>query len=225
VKKAKVLVAGAGAIGNYAALNLALSGFMRIDILDFDSVAYHNLSRQILLYGKVGENKAEVLSERIREISGCKSKHHNLKLSSSSRGFLEKSNYDLIMGCFDNEMARYELSNLALELEIPYIDGGVSPLSGNLSVYYPGKTACMKCKKSLKPTEVKVSCQDAPNPSVVIPNIIIGSMMAGEAHHAVSGRPLERRLVFDSEYEKRIYVTSDSVSMDDCSCGRRNGNR
>ena len=218
----RVLVAGAGAIGNYVALNLALSGFKKIDIIDFDKVVYHNLARQILLHSRIGENKAKVLSDRIGEINRIKSVVYERKLDASFKDVIRRNKYDVIFGCFDNEMARYDLSEIALALKIPYIDGGTSPTTGTLSVYYPNKTACIKCKKSLKPIEVKESCQDAPNPSVIIPNIIIGSLMVGEAEHILNQKYIRGRIIFDSGYKKRIYLASDGTSNSACSCGVKN---
>lgn len=217
ISKSKVLVAGAGAIGNYVALNLALSGFKNIDILDFDTVVYHNLARQILFYGEVGNKKAIALSKRIKEISDCKSKGLDMKLNSDSMDFIKKNKYDLIFGCFDNQNARYELSDIALNLSIPYIDGATSPTKGDICVYSPGDN-CIKCKKSLEKKEIKNSCIDAPDPSVVIPNIAIGSLMVGEAHHALEGKPLKERLVFDTSAKKRIYFGSVSNAKSACQC-------
>jgi molybdopterin/thiamine biosynthesis adenylyltransferase len=67
-KSKKALVVGAGGIGNFVALNLALLGIGKIDIIDYDLVEHHNLNRQILLYGMQGQKKSKVLAERVREI-------------------------------------------------------------------------------------------------------------------------------------------------------------
>ncbi len=67
-KNKRALIVGAGGIGNYVALNLALLGVGKIDIVDYDIVEPHNLNRQILLYDRVGEKKSDILAERIKEI-------------------------------------------------------------------------------------------------------------------------------------------------------------
>lgn len=64
----KALVAGAGALGNFAALELALMGVGRIDVIDMDKAEVTNLSRQILLRGRVGDKKAKIVAERIKEV-------------------------------------------------------------------------------------------------------------------------------------------------------------
>src|SRR3989344_5315972 len=67
-KNKKALVAGAGGIGNFVALNLALLGFGVIDVLDIDTIEDHNLNRQILLFEREGGKKAEVIAERVKAI-------------------------------------------------------------------------------------------------------------------------------------------------------------
>ncbi|MDD5254107.1 MAG: ThiF family adenylyltransferase [Candidatus Nanoarchaeia archaeon] len=65
----RVLVAGAGALGNSVALSLVLLGIGKIDILDFDTIESTNVPRQILLRGEIGGKKAEIVSKRIKEIN------------------------------------------------------------------------------------------------------------------------------------------------------------
>lgn len=72
VKKAKVMVVGAGALGNEVLKNLALLNVGHILIIDFDRIEYSNLSRSVLYREKDAEEKrlkSEVAAERIREIN------------------------------------------------------------------------------------------------------------------------------------------------------------
>src|SRR5581483_10388459 len=69
LRKAKVMVVGAGAIGNEALKNLALLGFGHLLIVDFDTIAPSNLSRTVLFRPEdVGRSKALVAAERVREL-------------------------------------------------------------------------------------------------------------------------------------------------------------
>ena len=72
VKKAKVMVVGAGALGNEVLKNLALFGVGNIVIVDFDTIEYSNLTRSILFResdADKGLYKAEVAAKRIKEIN------------------------------------------------------------------------------------------------------------------------------------------------------------
>ena len=217
VYKKKVLVAGAGAIGNFAALSLALSGFGEIDILDFDTIDQTNMNRQILFYERLGKGKANVLSERIREIREIKSMPINRLLDENSEELFKDKKYDLIFGCFDNLEARYYLNEFAVKFGIPYLDGGTAAFRGSIYSYAPKKTPCIKCKKSLEPIKAKRSCART-LPSVIIPNMVIGSAMSGEAVNILSGNIENKSFVYDSSCDSRIYMEDDPGKREGCSC-------
>ncbi|MBI4708275.1 MAG: ThiF family adenylyltransferase [Candidatus Omnitrophica bacterium] len=65
IRNAKVMVAGAGALGNEVLKNLALMGIGHIFIVDFDTIEAANLTRSILFKEKDnGRKKAEVAASK-----------------------------------------------------------------------------------------------------------------------------------------------------------------
>src|SRR4051812_5845022 len=67
---ARVLVVGAGALGNEVLKNLALLGVGTVHVIDLDEVEPSNLSRSVLFRaGDGGRAKAVVAAERVREIN------------------------------------------------------------------------------------------------------------------------------------------------------------
>ncbi|HAV20946.1 MAG TPA: thiamine biosynthesis protein ThiF, partial [Firmicutes bacterium] len=65
LKNAKVMVVGAGALGNEVIKNLALVGVGNILIIDMDIIENSNLSRSVLFRAEdCGRLKAEVAAER-----------------------------------------------------------------------------------------------------------------------------------------------------------------
>ncbi|MBQ9272682.1 MAG: tRNA threonylcarbamoyladenosine dehydratase [Mogibacterium sp.] len=67
---AKVLIVGVGGVGSFAAEAIARAGAGSITLIDGDTVQPSNLNRQLVaLTSTLGRNKAEVMAERIRDIS------------------------------------------------------------------------------------------------------------------------------------------------------------
>ena len=67
---ARVAVFGIGGVGGYVCEALVRSGVGAFDLIDDDKVCLTNLNRQIIATRKtVGQYKAEVMAERIREIN------------------------------------------------------------------------------------------------------------------------------------------------------------
>ena len=70
IANAKIMVVGAGALGNEVLKNLALLGLGEIHIVDFDSVQTSNLSRSVLFREKhTGKSKAAVAAEMAGELN------------------------------------------------------------------------------------------------------------------------------------------------------------
>ena len=105
--KARVVVAGAGALGNEVIKNLALLGVGQVVIVDLDRVELSNLSRSVLFReSDEGEAKAECAARmawqiypdmKVRPIVG------NL-LADLGLGFFRWA--DVVVGALDNREAR-----------------------------------------------------------------------------------------------------------------------
>ncbi len=70
LKEAHVLVVGLGGVGAYAAEMLCRSGVGKMTLVDADTVSESNLNRQLVaLNSTLGKPKAEVLSQRLKDIN------------------------------------------------------------------------------------------------------------------------------------------------------------
>src|SRR6188472_4035495 len=86
IKAASVLCIGTGGLGSPIALYLAAAGVGRLGLVDFDTVDYSNLQRQII-HGTedVGRPKGESAQESIRSINpNVDVTRHNVRLSSEN---------------------------------------------------------------------------------------------------------------------------------------------
>ncbi|MCM2323934.1 MAG: tRNA threonylcarbamoyladenosine dehydratase [Oligoflexia bacterium] len=65
-----VMVVGLGGVGSWAAESIARSGVGEVTLVDFDEICVTNFNRQLhALQGMVGQQKAEVMGERLRKIN------------------------------------------------------------------------------------------------------------------------------------------------------------
>ena len=67
---AKILVVGAGALGNEVLKNLALLGVGNVYVVDFDKIEESNLTRSVLFRSRdCGRSKAEAAAEALRDMN------------------------------------------------------------------------------------------------------------------------------------------------------------
>src|SRR4051795_6504126 len=100
---ARVLVVGAGALGNEVLKNLALVGIGTTFVIDLDSVEPSNLSRSVLFRAEDGgQPKAEVAARRAREINPEVSivPRHGDVITEMGLGLFAA--VDVVIGCLDN---------------------------------------------------------------------------------------------------------------------------
>ena len=70
IQKKHVMIFGIGGVGSFTAESLARCGVGKLTLVDFDTIAIHNINRQIhALSSTVGRKKAEVMKERILDIN------------------------------------------------------------------------------------------------------------------------------------------------------------
>ena len=144
--KAKVLVVGAGALGNEALKLLALMGVGRIHIVDFDTIEISNLTRMVLFdENDIGRRKAEVAAERTRQLNPDAEvtyTHGNLEYD---LGWGEYKEADVVLGGIDSIDARLSLNRICQMVRVPWINGGMGVTEGEVSYFDPDQGACFQC--------------------------------------------------------------------------------
>jgi len=147
VSNAKVLVVGAGALGNEVLKNLTLFGVGNIVIVDFDVIERSNLTRSILFRAEDADRKAYkavVAAQRMKEINPSVYALPICGNLSTDIGLGLYRRMDVIIGCLDNLQSRILLNRLCIRAGKTWIDGGIGDLEGQVSVYQPGKS-CYEC--------------------------------------------------------------------------------
>lgn len=146
VRKASILVVGAGAIGNEVLKNLALLGIGNIFIFDRDTIEKSNLSRSVLFREHDdGKHKAEIAARSVKEINptvNARWKNGDIRFD-MGLGFINRM--DVVIAGFDNIEARRKINELCWLADRPWIEAGIEVFDGHVSVFYPNKGACFEC--------------------------------------------------------------------------------
>ena len=146
LKNARVMVVGAGALGNEVIKNLALLGVGNILIVDMDRIEESNLSRSVLFRKQdEGEFKAHAAARAANEIyPGCKTIALTANvLSDVGLGYFRWA--QVVVGALDNREARVFVNQACAQVGRPWIDGGIDVLNGIVRGFAPPATACYEC--------------------------------------------------------------------------------
>ncbi len=142
-----VLCVGAGGLGSPIAMYLAAAGIGKIGIVDFDTVDFSNLQRQILhSTADVGRSKAESAKETIAGLNpGVEVVIHNTRLSSENA--LEIiAQYDIVVDGTDNFPTRYLTNDACVLLKKANVYGSIFRFEGQASVFAPHLGGpCYRC--------------------------------------------------------------------------------
>jgi molybdopterin/thiamine biosynthesis adenylyltransferase len=191
LRKAKVLVAGAGGLGSPISTYLAIAGIGKIILADFDSVELSNLNRQFLHHEKdIGREKLKSAEEKLLSLNP------EIKVETIREKITDENAHsvvppcDVILDALDNFDTRHVLNRLAVERNIPLIHGAVSGYRGQVTTIIPGKTPCLCC---IFPASFKKEVF----PVLGTTPGVIGTIQANEAIKYLTGQGklLENRLL------------------------------
>jgi adenylyltransferase/sulfurtransferase len=146
--RAKVLVVGAGALGNEIVKNLALLGVGNMFIADLDRIENSNLSRSILYReSDNGAYKAEAAARAARDV------YPKIKAQSFTGNVVYDLGVgvfrwaDVVIGGLDNREARLAINRNCWKVNRPWIDGAIEQIQGTARVFAPDGP-CYECTMS-----------------------------------------------------------------------------
>lgn len=194
VKNARVLVAGAGALGNEVVKDLALFGVGHIYVVDFDRIELSNLTRSVLFREEDANNhsyKAEIVAKRAMEINPQIKVIPIVGNLFSEVGFGLYRSVDVVIGCLDSRIARYQLNRLSMRAGKTWIDGSIENMMGVVRVYTPN-LCCYECglsREEFNHIMLRTGCADVVRTQSLAGRIattpvsasIIGAMQVQEA--------------------------------------------
>jgi molybdopterin/thiamine biosynthesis adenylyltransferase len=187
IRDSRVLLIGAGALGNEILKNLALLGFEKIAVMDMDRIEESNLSRTVLFRADdVGEFKVTAAARGARNISPetrVLALPGNV-LRDAGLGLFARS--DMIIAGLDNREARLWINRCAWKMNRPWIDGAIEGINGVVRVFLAGHAPCYECTLGSTDWELlerRMSCnlllREADTEGKVATTPTISSIIAG----------------------------------------------
>jgi sulfur-carrier protein adenylyltransferase/sulfurtransferase len=142
-----VLCIGAGGLGSPIAMYLAAAGVGKLGLVDFDTVDFSNLQRQII-HGTsdVGRPKTESARETIQRINpNVEVVVHATRLTSENALEIVRA-YDIVVDGTDNFPTRYLTNDACVLLKKVNVYGSIFRFEGQASVFAPSLGGpCYRC--------------------------------------------------------------------------------
>lgn len=200
---AKVLVVGAGALGNEVLKNLALVGIGEVYIVDFDEIERSNLTRSVLFRRRdCGRPKAVVAAEAVEDLNPDTSAIAWRANVITDVGLGVFRDVDVVIGCLDNREARLWVNRQCWKVGTPWIDGGIQEINGVIKTYLPGHGACYECsmtENDYRLINLRYSCPLLPREEILAGKVptaptiasMIGAWQVQEALKILHELPVE----------------------------------
>lgn len=225
---AKVLVVGAGALGNEVVKNLALLGVGTVVLIDLDEIETSNLSRSVLFRaGDGGKSKAVVAASRAKELNPDVTfiPIHGDVLTDLGLGLFAEM--DVVIGCLDNREARLWVNRQCWKVGTPWVDSGIQEIQGVVRVFVPPDSACYECgmtSRDYQLLNLRYSCPLLRREDILSGKVptapTIASMMAAmevqEALKLIHGMPVQAGCLYVFNGVANTFYTTKLTRKDDC---------
>lgn len=225
---ARVLVVGAGALGNEVLKNLALLGVGHVHIVDFDEIEESNLTRSVLFRSRDrGRPKADAAAEALRDINPDTRVHPIRGNIITDVGLGLFADVDVVIGCLDNREARLWVNRCCWKVGTPWIDGGIQEINGVAKVFVPPDGACYECamtENDYRLISLRYSCPLLRHEDLLAGKVptaptissMIGGLQTQEALKLIHGMPVAAGSAMVFNGVANAFYTTKYQHKDDC---------
>lgn len=228
IARCRLLVIGAGALGNEILKNAALLGFTQVIVVDMDRIEHSNLSRAVLFRSEdVGRYKADVAAQAFASLAPEATVHPLTAnvIHGCGLGLFEWA--DIIIAGLDNREARLWINRSAWKMNRPWIDGAIEGINGVARAFLPGVAPCYECtlgKVDWELLQKRMSCNlllvepsvEGKVPTTPTISSIIAGIQVQEAVKLIHGLPLlaSKGYIFEGMNHSSYVVTY--TANEDC---------
>lgn len=146
VKSARVLLAGAGALGSAVAFQLLATGVGTLRLVDHSRISLADLNASLLYRERdLGKNKSAVAERRLRELNPFATVEGQGKTISEHNVSRLASGCQLIIDALPGQPAGDFLNMAAVRHRLPLIYAWVGEMDGLLTTLWPGQGPCLAC--------------------------------------------------------------------------------
>lgn len=187
LRRARVLLVGAGGLGSPAALYLAAAGVGTLGLVDFDAVDLSNLQRQVL-HGTadVGRPKLDSARDRIADINPhVHVERFPVRLTAANAHEVARG-FNVIVDGTDNFATRYLVNDLCVLSGVPNVYGSIFRFDGQASVFATAHGPCYRCLYPEPPPAGLVPACAEGGVLGVLPGLV-GTIQATEAIKLITG--------------------------------------
>ncbi len=223
INDSHVVLIGAGGLGCAAAQYLVSSGIGKLTLVDFDTVAESNLSRQILYKpSDLGRAKVDAAADALNMLNPDTSIATICERAGDTEMLALLRGCDLVIDASDNYGTRLAVNRSCLALKTAWIMGSCIRMEGQVLLLRPdlAEQACYRCIYGQAPETL----EDCPGAGVFAPVAgIVGSSIAYFALGFVAGMQMPAGLhLFDARNWQ--WRTLKAGKNPDCKdCGKRPG--
>lgn len=193
LKRARVLIVGAGGVGAPAALYLAAAGVGTLGLIDHDAVALSNLQRQILFdTADVGRPKVEAAATRLEGLNPHVAVQTFAERLTAENAAARIGAFDLVLDGTDDFETRFLVNSACVAAGRPLVSGALGRWSGQVAVF--AGRPCYRCLVPDIPPDAETCAQVGVVGALAG---VVGSMAALEAIKVLTGagQPLTGRLL------------------------------
>lgn len=235
VRAERLIVVGAGAVGNEVIKNLVLLGVGEIHIFDLDCIELHNLTRTVLFREQdIGRPKAACAAERAHELDP------SVRIVGNHGDFWRTLTFSLlrtstaVFCCVDNFEARVRLNRLCALASIDLINIGIDSrfaVVEHFPFWLSRMVPCYECGLPLSAYEAmarryscgwlrRIAFQEKKVPTTILTSSAAASLAVSLHLRALSGQAVETSTRFFVDTFTGQTTPSELSMRDGCpGCG------